>query len=155
MPNPSGIIKAVTLTYPGAGCTSTPAVRVGGAGSGVSITAAEAGGVVTGLTISAGGAGYTIPAGSILPVVYNTAYNAARIINPYCFSAQPCWAWMVHADGGGGYGVQFEGDALNIPNVASIPADLKYTGYGNQYYLNYLDSSGATHLLSVAPQAYP
>jgi hypothetical protein len=161
IPNPSGLIKAVTLIYPGAGCTSAPTVAVGGAGTGAHITATEAGGIVTGLTISAAGTGYTL--GNVVPIVY-TSPSKATIFNPQCFTiaqyAAPCWPWLVRsgatpADYGAQPGVQIEGDTITIPGTGAVPADLKYTGYGNQYYLDYLDSSGANHLLSVVPQVYP
>jgi hypothetical protein len=161
IPNPSGVIRAVTLTYPGAGCTSAPTVAVGGAGTGASIKATEAGGIVTGLTISAAGTGYTL--GNVVPIVY-TSPSKATIFNPQCFTiaqlAAPCWPWLVRsgatpAEYVAQPGVQIEGDTINIPGTGAIPAELKYTGYGNQYYVEYLDSSGANHLLSVVPQVYP
>jgi hypothetical protein len=139
---------------------SAPTVAVGGAGSGASITATEAGGVVTGLTISAAGTGYTLPSGAIVPLVYNTVGKSATIIDPMCADGanglgSPCWAWMVRASASAASGVQIDGDAFNIPGIASVNANLEYTGIGNQHYLSYVDSSGATHLLSVVPQVYP
>jgi hypothetical protein len=159
IPNPSGVIKAVTLTYAGAGCTSAPTVAVGGSGSGASITAAEAGGVVTGLTLNTAGTGYTLPTGSIVPLIVKTATKAGTIIDPMCPDGvnglgSPCWAWIV---GGVGYGVNIEGDSYNVPGSGSYSANLIYTTgiSGNQHYLSWVDGSGVTHVLSVVPQAYP
>lgn len=161
IPNPSGVVRAVTLTYPGAGCTSAPTVAVGGTGTGASITATESGGIVTSLTLNAGGTGYTLM--NNVPVVY-TSPSKVTINNPQCFIraqyAAPCWQWLVRsgatpANFGAQPGVQIAGDTINIPGTGAVPADLKYTGYGNQYYLDYPDSSGMKHLLSVVPQVYP
>jgi len=153
IPNPSGVIKAVTLTFQGAGCTSAPTITVGGAGSGASITAMESGGVVTKLTLAAGGSGYTLQ--GIVPVIYNKAVKSVTINDPYCtdYHAE-CWPFVVTASGASA-GIEINNDALYTPAGSYIPVHMQYTGSGNQHYVQYLDSSGVTHTLSVVPQAYP
>src|SRR5512139_3603188 len=62
----SGAITALTVTNPGSGYTSAPAVNITGLGNGASATAVvDYSGVVTAITVSPGGAGYTAPAVSI------------------------------------------------------------------------------------------
>jgi FtsP/CotA-like multicopper oxidase with cupredoxin domain/PKD repeat protein len=52
-------LRSVSVTAPGSGYTSAPAVSFSGGGSGAAATAQVSGGGVTGITITDGGSGYT------------------------------------------------------------------------------------------------
>lgn len=146
--SPSGVVTSIVLEYPGAGCTSPPAVSFvpTGTGSGAAATATCCtSGSVTALTLTAGGSNYG-PNPPAMPITFNTC-SSITINTPY-FNAgtrQGLSQWIVkHSTANTPSGITALNDNVSnflIPLSGWAPTGNLYMApnYTNTEYLTYLN----------------
>lgn len=160
--NAAGVIRAVYLTNPGAGYTSTPSVSIGGAGSSGSVTVnGISGGAVTGITLAAGGSGYTQTA--LMPITYTNCQKAV-IVSPSISNGvqyapiSSLYPWVVRSSTAGSTsGINVRDDtAWDYASWYSADATMQKADTGGYlHYVTWLNSSGATVVTPYIPPVFP